>query len=30
MTSGNFEAKSSIYIHIQQWLRMNQTPGAGK
>jgi len=29
MTSGNFEAKISIDIHIQQWLRMDHTPGIG-
>ena len=26
---GNFEAKISIYIHIQLWLRMDHIPGAG-
>ena len=29
MTSGNFDGKISINIHIQQWLRMDHTPGAG-
>jgi len=25
----NFEAKISIAVHMQQWLRMDHTPGAG-